>query len=502
MTRKEFVVAVTEQLQAEPRAVLAGHGIQSAILKEIAIRPDVMGKLAAFTFMTNNFKKGAKGLKKSSDFKITGYKNFAEFNMKARTDVESFVAGLSPVDADEFENNENIITMLILPDTKTDNMESDIANGKSVVTKFDTAVKKEYKINGGFYLTIMFGNSLIRGVEENKAESKAKQNAKLVAVKQASASKLKAELVAKAKAKAAKIAEVTSKLAGKAAGLGAELEQFGSLADEFGATSTNPRNVLAAMKRYTVETKRFLAKLNPAEKLVYTEAMKAMKKGNIQKVNQLLVGLGNDQLTAIVKGGNLTDADAKLTARKLEIKKQIKLLDQKNEALLAKLEAAPTPRAKAQIRFDMKKIATKVNILKSKLGVYKDLTPAAIKSKADLLKSTNAMIADNIAKGATVQQALNAALGKLPATEEIKQQIKEQVIQQIANGTPTQYAVQQAIQQVPTAELQIQQLPVEEIDEPEFEQALIDVMGNDGVDDSYQASLAGSASIKAILDFI
>lgn len=502
MTRKEFVVAVTEQLQKEPRAVLAGHGIQSAILKEIAIRPDVMGKLAAFSFMTNNFKKGAKGLKKSSDFKITGYKNFAEFNMKARTDVESFVVGLSPVDADEFENNENIITMLILPDTKTDNMESDIANGKSVVTKFDTAVKKEYKINGGFYLTIMFGNSLIRGVEENKAEAKAKQNAKLVAVKQASASKLKAELVAKAKAKAAKIAETTAKLNNKAAGLNAQLEQFGSLADTFGAKSTNPRDVVAAMKRYTTETKRFLSKLNTAEKVVYSEAMKAMKKGDTKLVDSLLKGLGNDQLTAIVKSGNLTDADSKLNARKIEIRKQIRILDKKNEEMLAKLEAATTPRAKAQIRFDMKKISSKVNILKSKLGVYKDLNPATIKSKAALLKTTNAMIADNIAKGATVQQALNAALGKLPATQEVKQQIKEQVIQQIANGTPTQYAVQQAIQQIPTAELQIQQLPVDEIDEPEFEQQLIDVLGDAGVDDTYQASLAGSASIKAILDFI
>lgn len=504
MTRKEFVVAVTEQLATNPRAVLAGHGIQAVILKEIAIRPDVMGKLAAFLFMTNNFKKGAKGLKKSEVFKITGYKNFNEFNAKARPDVETFMSNLSPQDSAEFSNSNNIITMIIMPDTKTDNMESDIANGKSIVTKFDTAVKKETKISGAHYITIMFGGSLVRNVEENKAKAKAKVNAKKVAIKQATASKLKSELVAKAKAKQAKIKAENDALTAKASGLNATLEQVGTLATQFGAKSANPRDVVAAMKRYTKETKSFLSKLNPAEKVVYTEALKAMKKGDMKSVNALLKPLGNDQLTSIVMGGNLTSADEKVNARKVAIRKEIKLLDAKNSAKLGLLEAATNARAKAQIRWEMKQISAKVNALKAKLGVFKDLSPATIKSKAELLKVTNKLIADNIAKGNTVQASLAAAIAKIPATEQVKEQIKEQIMQQIANDVPTQYAVQQALQQVPIAQLQIQQLPValpdDLIDDAEFEQQLIDVWGEDGAVDG--ASLAGTASIKAILDII
>lgn len=505
MTRKEFVVAVTEELSLNPRAVLAGHGIPAAILKEIANRPDVMGKLAGFLFMTNNFKKGAKGLKKSEIFKITGYKNFNEFNAKARTDVETFMSNLSALDQSEFSNSDNIITMIILPDTKTGDLESDIANGKSIVTRFDTAVKKENKLGNGYYVTIMFGGSLIRGVEESKAAAKAKANSKIVSVKQANASKLKSELVAKAKAKAAKIAAEGAKLGAKAAGLQAGLQQVSVIAAEFGAKSANPKDVVSAINRYTKETKSFLNKLSPAEKVVYTEVLKALKKGDNKGAQAMLKSLGNEKLTEIVNNGNLVDANAKLSVLQARIKKEIKALDARNNAKLAALEAATTPRAKAQIRFDMKKISARVNALKAKLGIYKDLTPEAIKNKAELLKVTNNLIADNIAKGATVQQALNIAIAKIPAEQSVKEQIKQQIIQDIANDIPTQYAVQQALQQVPNAQLQFQELvadelPVDEIDEPEFQQALVDVFGTEGVADEF--SLAGSASIKSILDII
>lgn len=506
MTRKEFVVAVTEELSVNPRAVLAGHGIQAVILKEIANRPGVMGKLANFLFMTNNFKKGAKGLKKSEIFKITGYKNFNEFNAKARIDVENFMGNLADLDQAEFSNSNNIITMIILPDTKTDNLESDIANDKSIVTRFDTAVKKENKLGNGYYVTIMFGGSLIRGVEESKAAAKAKANAKKVAVKQASAAKLKAEFVAKAKAKAAKISGATSALKAKAAGLEAGLEQVSVIAAEFGAKSANPRDVIAAINRYTRETKSFLSKLTAAEKVVYTEVLKALKKGDNKGAQAMLKSLGNEKLTEIVNNGNLTDANAKLAVRQTEIKKKIKELDARNLKKLGDLEAATTARAKAQIRFDMKKISAQVEALKAKLGIYKNLTPEAIKNKAQLLKVTNNLIADHIAKGATVQQALSIAIGKIPAEQDVKDQIKEQIMQDIANDTPTQYAVQQALQQVPNAQLQfsdvpeLEELPVDEIDEPEFQQALVDAFGTDGVDDV--SSLVGSASIKSILDMI
>ena len=161
MTRKQYVVEVVNQMTENPRAVLAGHGLSGAIVKMIAGRPDIMGKLATFAFSTTGAKKGAKGLKKAANFKISGYQNFAAFNTKARMDVEEFMTELSASEAEKFTNENNIITFIVLPDTQTDNTEADIANLKSVAVPFASSVKKEYKIAGGIYITVMFGDSLI-----------------------------------------------------------------------------------------------------------------------------------------------------------------------------------------------------------------------------------------------------------------------------------------------------------------------------------------------------
>lgn len=491
MTRKEFVVQVTEQLAANPRAVLAGHGIPAIVLKQIATRPDVMAKLATFLYMTKNFKKGSKGLKKSPIFKISGYKNFNEFNGKARTDVENFMENLADEDQITFENNNNIIAFLIMPDKASGDTESDIATGKSLAIKFDTAVKKENKIGNGAYVTVMFGDSIIRTIEKTKAKAKSKVNAKKVALKQSNAAKLKKQLMLKAKAKA--LAEKNAALTLKASMLEGSLQQVNRLATQFGAKSTAPTNVNSAMNKYTRETEKFLKTLTPNQKLAHKEAVNAMKSGNVKVAKRLLKLAGNDQLTSIVMNGNLTSADAKIGARKEQIKAEIAKLDARNDQKLGALEASTNAREKAQLRWEMKQISAKVSVLKAKLGTFRNLSPAAINSKAKLLKATNKLIADNIAKGNSVQASLNAAIAKIPATQQVKIQIKEQIMQQIANDVPTQYAVQQAIQQIPVAQLQFQQLQ-------QMPDDLIDVFGEEGVFDT--AFLAGTASVQDIMAII
>jgi len=181
MTRKEFVLNVVEEIKENPRAVLAGHGIQAAVLQTIIGRPDVMSKLATVLYSTVYAKKGAKGLKKAANFKISGYKNFADFNLKAREDVETFVGGLSPEDGASFTNADNILTILLLPQetsTGEEGTTNEIVSGKSVALTFDTAVRKEYKLGGGMYITVMLGASAARPVEEKTAERKEKVNKK------------------------------------------------------------------------------------------------------------------------------------------------------------------------------------------------------------------------------------------------------------------------------------------------------------------------------------
>ena len=48
---------------------------------------------------------------------------------------------------------------------------------------FDSAVKKEYKLTGGVYYVIMYGDSAIRAAEVQKAEAKEVVNFKRPALK-------------------------------------------------------------------------------------------------------------------------------------------------------------------------------------------------------------------------------------------------------------------------------------------------------------------------------
>lgn len=464
ITRKEFVLNVVEELKKNPRAVLAGHGIPAAVLQTIVTRPDVMSKLATILYSTVYAKKGAAGLKKAPNLKISGYKNFATFNMEAREDVEKFIGGLSADDAAKFTNANNILTIVLLPDAVEegdDTTAQEIVSGKSVALSFDSSVRKEYKINGGMYLTIMIGDSAARPAEVVVAARTEKVNK----VKQSrrTPAKIVAELKSKAAKKLIALKKKRKDLEELAAKTENELSQFANVGSEFGVKGGNPISVVGGINKFNKsidEIKAIVAGLDAEDKTYFNSALKALKVGTPQalKLAKLNVkAIGNPILTEYILAGAPSNAENVINNRKNELKSELKRLVGRNDELLVMLGEEIDPKKKLSLRSMISKNNSKIKELRSKLGTYKNISVTGMKKKAQLLKEVHAAIEENIAQGESINQALNNALASIDAKASEKQLIKQQVVQQVANGTPMQYAVQQAIQD------NIQEVPEQEL---------------------------------------
>lgn len=459
MTRKEFVLNVTEELMKNPRAILAGHGISAAVLQTLIQRPDAMSKLGVTLWSTKYAKKGAKGLKKAPNFVIKGYKNFGEFNMKAREDVETFIAGLSDKDAATFNNAEGILTIVMTPDEKVknaENIEETIITGKSYVKDFDSAVRKEFRTPMAMYIIVMIGKSAARPAEVNIAKRKEKINKKKNSRR--TPAKIKAEMKAKAAKKIAINKRKIASLKEESFRTSKELQQYAQIGKEFGALSSAPTHIIGAINKYGVASAQAKAAVKAAEatltsdqRKVYNIAKKYLKAGDKKAARAMLKALGNSDLSNYLLefGGKIQSSDSVLAGRKKAIKNQITKLTTRSEQLLVDLALAPENK-KASIRSMISKNSSKIKELRARLGTYRNISVAGMKKKSAMLAKANADIEKAIAKGASIQQALNSSIAKLDAKTTEKQIIKEQVIQQVANGTPMQYAVQQAIQQTIT----------------------------------------------------
>lgn len=451
MTKKEFVLQVVDQLLENPRKVLAGHGIQAAVLQQITKRPDVMGKLASILYSLKVAKKGAAGLKKASNFQIKGYKSFPEMNMKAREDIETFIGGLSAEDSAKFNNSNNIVTIMLLPDNsgmvqgqEADEVVEGIITGKSVMLSFDSAVRKEYKIPGGVYLVIMLGDSAIRPAEMKLAERKAKVNK----VKQAkrTPAKIKMELKRKANAKLESIANKRAALQDTAYATKMQMQQDAYLANELGDDDImygiGKRNIAAS--NYQINKAGLLAGLSAEDKAIYNVALMLKKKGNAKAAAAVLKTMKQPILLDAMNGG-VTSGTKVIDSRKIALRNQIKALVTKNEQLMLDLSLAPAQK-RLSIKSMMSKNNTAIKALRGRLGTYKNLSAAGVANKASMLAEVNSSIEDYISQGATISQALNKAIAALDAQPEQKSVIKQQVMQQVADGMPMQFAVQQAIQ--------------------------------------------------------
>ena len=457
MTRKEFVLQVTEALQKNPRAVLAGHGIPAVVLKLIASRPDVIAKLAVILWSTKYFKKGAKGLKKSLNFKISGYKNFQDFNKRARQDVENFMAGLAPADQTTFTNNDSILTLIMLPDAASGEEDVDITFGKSVAVGFDKAVKKEYKIPGGIYVTIMWGDSAIRPVEEKKAAVKSKINARKQAKR--TPAKIKMELTRKAKAKLEKIAAENEKLQGKRKKTSLELEEIKEFAGHLGVKGKTERDIIGGIKGYSGEMRALVAKLSGPKKALFKKAVALVREGKVKEAEVLLDKINVKRITDLVLNRQGQTQISKVQEARIKaMRKEIRTLSRSNEQLLVDMSLAPTASLKSSIRQKMKRQLARINELKAKLKVYeKTFTISGLRNKAKMISDTNKRIEANLAKGMSINTALANAIAALEASDGEKQEIKDTIMEEIAEGTPMQFAVQSAVQQ------RIQENPVQQV---------------------------------------
>lgn len=450
MTKKEFVTQVVEQLNENPRKVLAGHGIKAAVLQQIVKRPDVMAKLASTLWVLKTAKRGATGLKKSNVFQIKGYKNFPEMNMNAREDIESFISGLGDADMGSFNNAENIVTVLMLPEQKPaedETVAEEIFSGKSVIVPFDSAVRKEYKIPGGMYLVIMIADSAVRTAEEKVAARNANKNSRKL--KRRTPARLKAELKAKANKKLKILKKKKAELDDEAFNLKMEAQQSAYLENEFGEdilSGIDAMNTDAAqLQNVKAQT---LAGLNREDKRAYNYGMKLLKAGKKAAAQAVFATMKNPDVVNVINGNPIT-GDDRIKARKAQLRKELRTLVQRGDQLLVDLSLAPENK-KLSIRSMMSKNSAKIKALRAKLGTYKNLSAAGRANKAAMLADVNAKIEQNIAAGATISQALNNALAAIDAKAAEKQVIKQQVMEQVADGMPVQYAVQQAIQQTPT----------------------------------------------------
>lgn len=410
MTRKEFVVQIVNDLKENPKAILRGHGLRPNFLETLTTRDDILGKIAGFAFSTKLAVKGKKALRKQNNMRVFAYKDFLMFNSKSRNDVQTFMEGLAPEDQNTFTNANNILVILALPDNgDAGSTEGNISLGKSVMLSFDSAVKKEYKVPGGMYYVIMFGDSVIRPVEAKKAAAKEVVNERKVRIA-SSPAKLKNQLVKKAKDKMNKINNANRRLKGKASLLGAELSQVSAYARQLGLddSSSKVSDLTAADRAFNKRT---------------TAGSGVLKSARIDEHNRA-----------------------------------INTIRMKNRYLVQDLQNAATPRERANIRFAIKQNQAKIEEFKARIGLYDNLDARTIKNKAKVLANINAEIEANLAAGQTITSSLNAALAKLNVSNQQKQQIAQQVIEEIAdNGTDLQLAAQQVLQQMPIEQLPMQQ---------------------------------------------
>lgn len=454
MTRKEFTSKVTEQIMAAPRASLAGNGISAPVLKAISTRPDIMSKIATFLWSTVYFQKGAKGLKRSVNMQIKGYRNFNELNKKAREDVDAFVSGLTPEDAEKFNNEDNIITILALPEVTDPNLSTEEAakTGKSVALPFMRAVRQEYKIPGGMYVVIMYGDSAIRPVEGKKAEMKATVNKKKTEKRKPA--RIKAELQRKAKARLDRVNAYRQKLQATAARTELELNQITNFGKSLGLDVDDPRSAFLAMKEFDKANKATLRSLSKDEKEMYADAVALMKKGNVKGAKAILKEIDNPAIRQLVLGKTPESTEVAKLAQLKKYRAMLKQLNAKNTELLGKIETATAAKDMVHVyeyRRMIKRNKAKAEQLKARIDALKDMSLSSIRDKRRLLAQTHAAIEAALAKGDSITEALNNAIDSLePVTTPVeREQIKQEVISQVAQQVPMQYAVQQAIQNLP-----------------------------------------------------
>lgn len=465
LTKKDFVLEITESLKNSAKTVLMGHGLSGAMLSLIASRPDVIAKIVGFTTNTINWKKGKNALKKTKNFKILAYKNFNEFNKKGQLDIDKFVAQLDKKDAETFVANNNSIVMLCLPEKTVDenNLENEVANSKSQLLKFDKAVTSQYKIPSGFYIVIVFGDSVILTKAMAKAEREKGKN-KRMAERANKIANVKKTFINKNKSKLANLEKEKAKLVNQLDVVKHGDQHLANALQQFNILSGKVADIKAGKEVYDRTIKNELLKLSDSENQKLQNARQLWRTGYQKDALAEIKSIKSADKNVIkqyVMQDGLIDSDSKLdktiskhSANIAETRRQ--LADARKSMKVENITPLAKKKAKAEIERLNKRKAMQELALENAKKLRENKSVNAKSSADSLTKKIDNLTAKGLDINKATEQAVRqmqiakaqqeALLAKINGNigQQVAQQTVENITPQVAKQLVSD-AVQQAI---------------------------------------------------------
>lgn len=467
---KDFIFDVIEQLKANPRRVLAGHGIPSVIIRELQEREDVLSKLANFLLTTKLANRGANGLKKSSKFQIFGYKNAAQFLKASEADLNSFFGD------DEELRASNCAVIMFTPQnsqelrTKMTDEEGNegwfvrtkIVAGSSSYTTYAKAAAGEAKIAGTKYLVLAWEDSILRPADNKVAFTRSKRNERIVA-RELKPAKVRAALKRDLKA---------------------AIERNERTLNSLRAKKSRYQEAIAEINS-NAELNAYIESLSGVDRNIYDRALAKLNAGNTREAKMLAATAEEPETmwNAIQFSAGSDETNKVRSALRSKLNKLNKELAEWLDTV-QQLQDAGRPVAdnitkrvnalQRQINAITVKLKNSDKRLKKNRG-----NAAANVNYQQLLAQVNKRIARNEQKGMRLSKALENAVASLGVDAETVQEVKSDVLAQVAAGIEQETAIEQAIQQQ-AANIQQQQQAIIDEDDDDYEDADV---ATDGVID-------------------
>lgn len=468
---KDFIFDVIEQLKANPRRVLAGHGIPSVIIHELQEREDVLSKLANFLLTTKLANRGANGLKKSSKFQIFGYKNAYQFLKASEADLNSFFGD------DEELRASNCAVIMFTPQnsqelrTKMTDEEGNegwfvrtkIVAGSSSYTTYAKAAAGEAKIAGTKYLVLAWEDSILRPADNKVAFTRSKRNERIVA-RELKPAKVRAALKRDLKA---------------------AIERNERTLNSLRAKKSRYQEAIAEINS-NAELNAYIESLSGVDRNIYDRALAKLNAGNTREA-KMLAATAEDPETmwnAIQFSAGSDETNKVRSALRSKLNKLNKELAEWLDTVQQLQDAGRpvadniTKRVNALQR-QINAITVKLKNSDKRLKKNRDNAAANVNYQ-QLLAQVNKRIARNEQKGMRLSKALENAVASLGVDAETVQEVKSDVLAQVAAGIEQETAIEQAIQQQ-AANIQQQQAIIDEdLDDDDYEDADV---ATDGVID-------------------
>lgn len=466
---KDFIFDVIEQLKANPRRVLAGHGIPSVIIRELTDREDVLSKLANFLLTTKLANRGANGLKKSSKFQIFGYKNASQFLKASEADLNSFFGDDEELRASNCavimftpQNSQELRTKMTYEEGNEGwFVRTKIVAGSSSYTTYAKAAAGEAKIAGTKYLVLAWEDSILRPADNKVAFTRSKRNERIVA-RELKPAKVRAALKRDLKA---------------------AIERNERTLNSLRAKKSRYQEAIAEINS-NAELNAYIESLSGVDRNIYDRALAKLNAGNTREA-KMLAATAEDPETmwnAIQFSAGSDETNKVRSALRSKLNKLNKELAEWLDTV-QQLQDAGRPVAD-NITKRVNALQRQINAINVKLKnsdkrLKKNRGNAAANvNYQQLLAQVNKRIARNEQKGMRLSKALENAVASLGVDAETVQEVKSDVLAQVAAGIEQETAIEQAIQQQ-AANIQQQQAIIDE-DDDDYEDADV---ATDGVID-------------------